>query len=278
VDLLGSQVGRRLALDRQGVARRAVGQRPDPRVGPPARRVLVAHELGEGGVGREDGVAQDAVELARQPLALGGGDGVRETGERAAEGGRLGRRVGDPLCLRRHLLEQELGRHEALGHPGPHVRHGVVEHLRQLLEPGDPVLVVLDRLEGKIGRERRRLQVDAAHLVDREHQQDPGHHLHQEEEERHAAEVVEGHVAVHRHRLAGGQFARRGQREPVVEPGGEAGAGGVHALRPFAPPAPAAARRPSPPGGPGRRRAGAAAGRRRCGRSGRTARCGSCTR
>ena len=84
-----------------------------------------------------------------------------------ANGLSSGEALRDPFRLRHDLLEEELRRHQSLGHPQAHLRDRVVELPRHLAQPRDVVLVVLDGLEGEERNELRRVEVHARDLADR---------------------------------------------------------------------------------------------------------------
>src|ERR1051325_2066669 len=166
VNLLGREIAGGLLLHAEGVARLAVGQRPDADVRPPLRRVFVAHERLEFLVRRNDGVLDGLERGLADALLVGVGDAVRKLRERQRERRFVGRRVADVGGLAGDFVEQELRRHQLRGHAFAHVGDGVVEGHRELAAADDVVVVVLHSLEGQRRRQLRRAEVKAAHLID----------------------------------------------------------------------------------------------------------------
>ena len=166
MDLFRRQVRRRRALDLRRVTRCPVGQRPHSRLRPSLRGVLGADERREPRVGGEDRIADRHQERFPGARAVLLGEFRGDLGERPRERSVFRLRLRHSFGLNRDFLQEELRRHQPLGHALAHPRHRVVQHLRKLSHPGDIVVVVLDGLEGEERNELRRVQVDSRDLVD----------------------------------------------------------------------------------------------------------------
>ena len=102
-------------------------------------------------------------DLLRQPLLVFGGNARR------IFFGRLKKWVGvdDALALHGKLFDQKSDRHQLVLHAGAKNFGGLAEHARDLMQSGDVVLVVLDRVERNGERQIGKAGVDAILLVDR---------------------------------------------------------------------------------------------------------------
>ena len=167
VDFLRGQVGRGHAPDLKAIPFRAIGQRPDSRLGAAVRSVIVAHKCGKAFV-RGKNFATDRSQNSRsQPLLIG----VRNTGGEFAH--RLGKRAGCSVCssnflrLRDHFFQQVSRLHQPVFHSLPHVAGHLIEHPGDLMQSRKVVVVVLHTIERRQAQVSSRLEMRAIHLVDR---------------------------------------------------------------------------------------------------------------
>ncbi len=167
VDLVGREARGRAALRCRRVSPRALGERPDADLRPSLRRVLLFHERAELAVGRENGRVDGVEVVGADAGAIGFRNGVGELRRRLEPRRLVGRGIRQLVDLRPHLLQEELGRHEVIVHAPAHVRDGAIDLLRERPHALREVVVVLDRGEREVAGKLRRLQMDAAHLVQR---------------------------------------------------------------------------------------------------------------
>ena len=154
-------------LHREGIASFAVGERPQARLGAAFRRVLLGDELRELDVRGRHAVADGGEHRRAEASLVGVGKRRRELLRRLEERALRRLRFRQRPCLLRHLLEEDLRRHQLVGHAVAHQDRDLVERHRQRLEPRDVVFVVLGRLERQHRDQLRRIDVDAAELRDR---------------------------------------------------------------------------------------------------------------
>jgi hypothetical protein len=98
---------------------------------------------------------------ARRPLAVGGGEGRREVGERFVEVAFLRRRDGVRCGGGVDAGDRHPRRRHAAREAAAHERDRLVEDARKLAQPREVVLVVLDRRERHLVGELRELGVEA---------------------------------------------------------------------------------------------------------------------
>ena len=163
MDLIRRHVRGCPAVDVVFVALLSVGQRGDRERRAALGRIFCANE------GREDPVRSDHIgvdrvgDLLRQSLLIFGRN-LRGIFFRRHEK-RIG--VDDALALHRNFLQQKPHRHQLVAHPGAQNFGGLARAPRNLLQPRDVVLVVLDGIERHGQRQIRQIGMDAILLIDR---------------------------------------------------------------------------------------------------------------
>jgi hypothetical protein len=171
VDLLGAHVRGRVLAHQVGVPGLAVGQRVEAVGVTTCRQVLVADEVAQPGIGRDELAGDRRLVGRAQARTLRLGHGVGKRRDRPVEQAVRRRRHDVRLELGQGALHQERGLHDLRLHAQAHVHDRLVHPGREPVHALEKVLVIADRREwlgARPGAEHREAVRRTVNLADRQ--------------------------------------------------------------------------------------------------------------